>query len=303
MKTIHLLIGCLAILALSCNKHEVVPPPAPDGDALMAFHKNNVTDAEQHFVVNANAPISIVGEKGTILTLGANKLVDSDGNLVMGNVDVTLIEITKKSEMALLNKGTNGKKLDGTRAPLVSGGEFYVSISQYGSEVTLTAPIEVKANPAFYTTNMRKFINSAPDGEDLLWEMAADSVVILEEDSLGEYMIFEIMPDEWGWLNCDYFYGDPRPLTPITLSFEDGYTLDNTSTFISIDGELVMLNYNLGVTLPVGLEVHFLTVAIIDDELYYSTQGATIVADHNQEIDDFTVTTEDGLMDIIDALP
>ena len=64
-----------------------------------------------------------------------------------------------------------------------------------------------------------------------------------------------------------------------------------------------MLNYNLGLTLPVGLEVHFLTVAIIDDELYYSTQGATIVADHNQEIDDFTVTTEDGLMDIIDALP
>ena len=111
MKTIHLLIGCLAILALSCNKHEVVLPPAPDGDALLAFHKNNVTDAEQHFVVNANAPISIVGEKGTILTLGANKLVDSDGNLVMGNVDVTLIEITKKSEMALLNKGTNGKKL------------------------------------------------------------------------------------------------------------------------------------------------------------------------------------------------
>ena len=71
--------------------------------------------------------------------------------------------------------------------------------------------------------------------------MAADSVVILEEDSLGEYMIFEILPDEWGWLNCDYFYGDPRPLTPITLSFEDGYTLDNTSTFISIDGELIKL--------------------------------------------------------------
>lgn len=303
MKTIQLLVGCLAILAFSCNKHEIIPSPAPDGPALIAFHQNNVTNAEQHFTVNANAPIYVVGNKGTVLTLGANKLVDSEGNLVMGNVNVTLIEINKKSEMAMLNKGTNGKKASGEMAPLVSGGEFYISISQFGTEVTLTEPMVVRANADFYAPGMRKFLNSAPDGEDLIWEMAADSIVIFEEDSLGEIMIFEILPDEWGWANCDYFYSDPRTKTPITLTLSEGFTLENTTTFISIDGVLTMINYYEGLSLPIGLEVHFLTIAIIDDEIYYATSGATIVPDHNEVIDDFTVTSEEGLIDVIDALP
>ncbi|MFT5820152.1 MAG: hypothetical protein ACI8ZM_001386 [Crocinitomix sp.] len=311
MKNIHYIIGALVLISFACKKHEEVPPPAPDSAALIAFNHENVAEAKQLFSVDANSPIFIYGEKGTTLYLGADALVDTDGNLVTGNVQVELIEIDKKSEMVMMNKATMGK-VGSNHATLVSQGEFYVSISQFGTELTLTSPMSLTTPIDGYDPNMRKFVNIS-DEEDLLWEMADDSLVEIGEDTTGLAISYDILPGEWGWTNLDKFYSDPRPKTNIYAEMPEGFDNTNTEVYISYDGESNALaqfdrwidgrfteHYGL---IPIGLEVHFIAVGIVGDELHYSIQPATITDNHVQDIDDFTAITEDALVTLIDALP
>ncbi len=311
MKSTHYLIGGLVLISFACKKPESVPPPAPDAAALIAFNSENIEDATQHFSVNANSPIYIYGEKGTQLYLAADALEDSEGNLVTGDVQVELIEIDKKSEMVLMNKATMGKS-GSNHATLVSQGEYYVSISQYGSELTLTSPMTLMANIDGFDPSMRKFVNISNE-EDLLWEMAEDSLLEEGEDSLEFNVTYDILPGEWGWTNIDKFYSDPRPKTEIFAELPEGFNDTNTEVYISYDGESNALaqfdiwtggrfteHYGL---IPIGLEVHFIAVGIVGDELHYSIQAATITNNHVQDIDDFAAISEDALVTLIDALP
>ncbi len=307
----------MTLLVVSCKEPQIVPPPAPDAAALMSFNTSNLEEMTQLFIVNANAPIYVVGTKGTSLYLGADQLVDGAGNLVTGNVEVRLIEVTKKSEMVMLNKATTGEKSNGDHATLVSGGEYYVSISQYGSELTLSSPMIIQA-PGANDSAMRKFVNISED-EDLLWKIADDSLLeIAEADTVGEgggdYTItYEIIPGEWGWTNIDKFYSDPRPKTTIFAELPEGFNDTNCEVYISYDGESNALaafdrwadgrfteHYGL---IPIGLEVHFIAVGIVNGELHYVIEPATITADHVQTLNHFTSIGEEALVNLIDELP
>lgn len=304
MKKVKYLIGGLALLAFACNKPSVVPSPSPDPIATQIFFDENVAEATQHFTVDAGADILIIGEKGTQLSLPANSLIDSEGNLVTGNVEVELIEITKKSEMIIMNKPTNGKKSNGDIEGLVSAGEFYVTISQYGIELTATEPIEVRVFTMEYHPLMRKFVNISTD-EDLLWEMASDSIIntLDGEDSSGVFMEFDILPDDWGWVNCDYFPNDGSPRTEIDITLPEGFDGENTGVFISIDGAKTVVQYYSGVVIPVGTDVNFVGVGVVGDELHYTIEASTITDGHSQHLDDFSAISEDALVSLIDALP
>ena len=313
MRKLNYLLGGIALIAFSCKKPTVIPPPAPDSAALIAFTNDNLADATQHFSVDAGASIFIIGEKGTQLYLSANSLIDSDGDLVTGNVDVEFIEIDKKSGMVLMNKATMGK-LGTNHATLISQGEFYVSISQYGTELTLTSPMTLVSPVDSYDPAMRKFINTGVE-DDLLWEMAEDSILAAGDTIMGggAGVSYEILPGEWGWTNIDKFYSDPRPKTTIFAELPDGFDNTNSEVYISYDGESNALaqfdvwvdgrfteHYGL---IPIGLEVHFIAVGIIDGELNYSIQAATITDNHVQDIDGFSAISDEGLVDLIDDLP
>ncbi|MDG1912985.1 MAG: hypothetical protein P8I55_00135 [Crocinitomix sp.] len=324
----------ILLLSFSCEKETIIDPPIIGDDpiveetgandstgimeipigsdvALANFFSTNIEAATQHFSQNANAVISLTGEKGTYLSLAPNSLIDADGDLITGLVDIELIEVSKKSEMVLMNKATMGKK-GPNHTTLISQGEFYVSISQFGTELTLTSPMTLSTPIDDYDPSMRKFVNIS-DEEDLLWEMAADSILNEGEDSTGVALSYEILPGEWGWTNIDKFYSDPRPKTEIFAELPEGFDDTNTEVYISYDGESNALaqfdvwtgdrfseHYGL---IPIGLEVHFIAVGIVGDELNCSIQSATIIDNHVQNIDDFAAITEDALITLIDALP
>lgn len=312
MKTAKYFIFGLATLALACKKPTPVPPPAPDAAALISFVNDNKEDATQHFSENAEAAIFVTGEKGTVLYIPANSLENAAGDLVTGNVDIELIEIDKKSEMVMMNKATTGKTASGQHATLVSDGEFYVSVSQYGEELTLVNPMTLRHPFEAYDGAMRKFVNTSAD-EDMLWEMAEDSLLDIDEDTTGLGIGYDILPGEWGWTNIDKFYSDPRPKTTIYAEVPEGFDDTNCEVYISYDGEPGALaqfdvwdgerfteHYGL---IPIGLEVHFIAVGIVDGDLHYSIHSATITADHVETIDDFSAIAEDALIALIDDLP
>ena len=92
----------------------------------------NYAPTAQNQTKNSDEIITFTTEKGNELIFPARAFVDGSGNLVSGNVDVSVTEITNVSEMILLGMMTNSNQ-----GPLSSQGEFNVEVSQNGQPLEL----------------------------------------------------------------------------------------------------------------------------------------------------------------------
>ncbi len=55
--------------------------------------------------------------------------------------------------------------------------------------------------------------------------------------------------------------------------------------------------------IPIGLQVHFIMVSVIDGQWYYSVKGATIGANHTETFTELEPVSQEDLAQIIDDLP
>ncbi|MFT5820150.1 MAG: hypothetical protein ACI8ZM_001384 [Crocinitomix sp.] len=276
---------------------------------LGTFFTENLAAATQHHSFDVSSGLYYGGAKGTYLSMPANNLKYSDGAMVTGMVDLALIEIDRRSEMVILNKATTGMKPDGSHTALTSNGEFYIRMSQDGEDLTLIDPLVVESYTFGFDPEMRKFVNTS-ETEDLLWEIAFDSIVG-EGDELGSQ--FFLSGNDWGWINLDKFADYPGLKTNIYAELPDGLNLATAEVYVAFDGEMTTLTQlnqwedgkfaeNYG-TIPIGLEVHFIAIYSTGGQLHYNITPATITENHVAIMSDFTEIEVDDLSTIIDDLP
>ena len=110
-------------------------------------------------VVNSSDIISITTDKGNIITFPKNAFIDQNGNPIIGNVEVSITEITTKAEMILSDMPTNSDQ-----GPLESQGEFLVDVKQNNNTLQLTDGV------SFSIQNPNATINSDIQG----WNWVAD---------------------------------------------------------------------------------------------------------------------------------
>src|SRR6187402_634492 len=124
----------LILMALSsCDDSESSARSIPNAAALQAMTDENTEAKIQHFTIDATAGGQITGQHGTIVKFPASAFLTSENGVVTGSVDIEFIEIYTRSSMLLTQRPTTGKKSDGTKAMLVSGGEFYVHATKGNS--------------------------------------------------------------------------------------------------------------------------------------------------------------------------
>jgi hypothetical protein len=329
MRTVNALLKFLFTAFLFLNltncDDEVNSPeePTPDSQALIEWFNSGTDKKVQRFTINASTGGNVVGAKGTIIKLTANALTSLDGSAVTGDVDIELIEIYDRASMLLTKKPTNGKKPDGSISTLVSGGEFYVNAFQNGvalkpkSGFTIIAPTE---NSGAIDQEMGKFnglLTCDGDNCNLVWEEDDKrGIDVGEFQATGGFKTaYYVFQTKFGWTNIDRWYNDPRPKTTIFVDVPPGFDNTNCAVFITYDGEPMALagfdqydedkrlfteHYGL---IPVGLKVHFILVSIIDDQIHYGIQGATIVENHVEVFEEVQSITEADLIALIGELP
>lgn len=323
MKTKSLIVMA-AVLTLgltSCKKDKEngtdTATGTPNATQLNAFFSENVEDNTQHFTVNASTGAYLTGDHGTVVWILGGMLEDNSGNAITGNVDVELIEVYDRASMIFMNKPTMGQLPDGDHSALVSKGEYYLRITQNGNPVNANNGVIVKvpAGNIVGQNNGMWLFEGEITGNDLLWIQEQDSVVA-EQDSVGGQwgMSYTILENQWGWTNVDRFYNDPRPKTILKAKLPEGYNNTNCEVYLSYDGEPGVLasldtytndgyfSEHYG-QIPIGLEVHFIAVTMINGELNYAIQSATITDGHIEYINTFTPITQSQLADLINALP
>lgn len=306
-------------LATSCKKEEVIPTPDPttkeDGTALKNFYSQNLNELKQTFTVDASTGATLTGTKGTKITIFPNSLLNGSGQIVSGNVTVELIEIYDRATMILGNKPTMGRLANGDIAPLVSGGEYFLQITQNGQILNSDTGVFVQVptnNPDF---GMTLFDGEIDANGDLVWLAAEDSIAIGQDSAGGQWAnSYQYLDNSWGWTNVDRFYDDPRPKTTIKVKLPDGFDNTNSDLYITYDGEETALasmdiyttdgyfseHYGL---IPIGLEIHVIAITMIDGVLNYAILPEIVDDNEIITVNSFTAISEADLVNLINNLP
>jgi len=330
MKIIHFLgralLTAIVLTNLSgCGEETPAGPddPKPDADALNHWFDTNTENQEQYFMVTASTGGNVTGNQGTIVKFGTNAFTKPNGDLVVGSVNITLIELYDRASMLLAKKPTNGKMSDGSISTLVSGGEFYVNATQDGVQLNLKSGFTIVApteNTGEIDQAMDLFNGEIVcDGDDcdLVWQEVKDrGIEIGEFQTTGGFKTaYYAFQSKFGWTNIDRWYNDPRTKTKIFVKVPEGYDRSNCAVYMAYDGEPTALasfdtydndkklfteHYGL---IPIGLKVHFIFVSIIEDEIHYALQSATITENHIETISDVKAITQEDLVSLVDALP
>jgi hypothetical protein len=321
------LCGFILVSASGCDDEKDAKQPAKiDGEAMHENFSAHLDELTQEFAISAVDGGMVTGDQGTKVIFYPNAFLTQSGTPVTGEVKIELVEIFKKSDMLLSRKPTNGKKPDGTVSTLISGGEFFINATQNGNQLKpangfyLSAPVE-NTGEADHEMFLFDGVETC-EGDDcrLEWKQQEQGgVEVVKRDGQGgasgmttEYMAFQ---SKFGWTNIDKWYNDPRPKTTLFVDVPEGYDNTNCAVYLSYDGEPTALAsfdvYNEGTGLftehygqiPIGLEVHFIFVSVVDGEWNYAIQSATITANHVQVISNVQSVTEAQLEDLIDDLP
>ena len=318
-------ISLLAMISFyACNNddvNDVVPDEiieSPTDEEFGQLRSTAINQIRQEAQFEAEEGIQFESEKGVTLNIfeGTLKL---DGEAVTGPVDLEFIEIFDAGSMLTTNKPTMGIKEDGSKALLISGGEFYVNVTQNGEQLEvsnhmqLVVPTDLSGGS---DQDMTLWNGEIDEDENLAWNEERDTA-----DGMGNMFVegdqYVAFLSGFGWSNVDRFFSDPRPKTTLEVVVPIGYDMGNSAVYLYYDGEpnaLAQLDtFNESTNsfsehygqIPIGLEMHVIFVTEQDGEWKYSIQPQTVEDGdvYTFEEDDFITGTESDLYDAIDDLP
>ena len=313
--TSWIVVSALAITACKKKTSDTPNDSSPDPVALTNFFEANANSRTQHFSINASSGGIVTGAKGTQVVVIGGMLKDASGTTVTGMVDIQLIEVYDRASMVLMNKPTVAILPNGDHATLISKGEYYLKITQNNTVINPNngVIVRVPANNMPGQENGMSLFDGITQNGNFLWDLVQDSIIPQQGDSTFTNS-YNILEGTWGWTNVDRFYNDPRPKTTLKVKLPNGFDNTNSEVYITYDGEPGALasldtytsdgcfseHYGL---IPIGLEIHIIAVTLINGELNYAIQAATVVNGQIETINGFTPITQTQLTALINALP
>ncbi len=320
---------------VSCSNDESTNREIPvraTPEAFFALKRASLENKVQNFQLNAEQTSFFTTESGVFFVINGNCL-SKNGNSVTGMVDVQVVELFEKGSMLTTDKPTMGTLPNGDKALLISGGEFFLSISQDGEPVDEDCDI-VATIPSGLTGGASSEMTLwSGDGRDndcdgldddcdgLVWTENLDAngdpiEAAVQDGDNGER--FYVAPfGDFGWTNVDRFFNDPRPKTTILVEAPEGFNDENSRVYLSYVGEPNALAYldtydaQTGLfsehygQIPIGLECHVIFTSEENGSWLYAIKSVTITNGQTIEIVDADLNTasESELENIINNLP
>jgi rhodanese-related sulfurtransferase len=195
--------------------------------------------ALHYYAMNQPKLIVLGGQTGIGKTYVLHQLLHKGEQIIVtGTITMNLIEILDQSSMILMGMPTtsNGEIL-------VSGGQINLTAMQGSTPVYLTnGSVSVMVPTSNFDSQMALFEGIENSEGDVDWILSIDDSTSMP-DSLGfvpdssggffgGYYYFDWSDSTMGWINCDYFYADPNPLTSLTADMSSDYNSSNTAAYL-----------------------------------------------------------------------
>jgi len=307
------LVGCMKEEAPA---KEIVPIPNDLGKvSRLSLFPNWFGEQIQSQTYRHSNGTVFIGNRGTILTVPASAFVTEDNQAVTGEVRILLLELYNKKDMVMSNiLPTSGG------AQLVSGGEIYVEAQNSSGVILKLAPnkaLNVKMPAGNNPSSQMQLFTAADINQNTDWNLAQGvqvNVVPLDTVSTQGGFAYDFSSTTLGWLNCDYFYNSSDPQTAIKATVSNQFNSENCLVIVSFNGLNAASRFwsysasanefspGGGYTLPIGLPVHFVAIAEINQQYYFADESATIANNHNQSLD-LNPVTLDSIQVALGLLP
>lgn len=327
MRLLGLSALALILIIFACSpekdaKIELNSVTPPNFEAELNRFFNNGKEAFQNFSFDLSQAQIIKGKGGTVLTIPANAFIHPNGQAISGHVTVSLREMYSPGAL-IFNKAatvSNGQILS-------SGGSFQLQVQQNGADLRLANGVQigvqvptdsVDSNMQLFTANGRDTTNQ------VAWQAQNTTVVdsVLDTtgtggqggggrvlvDSLYAFQLNSL----FRFINCDYFWNDPRPLTEVTIRVDSAMTYQNTRVLVylpSINALVPVYTFqspdfliNGSYRLPVGINAVFIAINIDNLGVYHYALQQNAVAQNHLEIMNFQTITQAQLTQLLTSL-
>ncbi|MGB0404138.1 MAG: hypothetical protein ACPGEG_08580 [Salibacteraceae bacterium] len=295
MKTISIFISAilLAYLFSACEKDNEQILTKTSVESIADFFKDNRVNNTQIFTEDNNKIVRITGEQGTSIIFSPNSFETKNGDPVTGEIEIKLLEVYTKGDMILNDLPTVGRKKNGELAPLISGGQFNIQVSQNQEELKLVKTAFVSTKDQELDDNMGIFEGEELNGQVTWIESTNNSIENCDTGivKIGQYCL---NLNFLNWINCDFFNNDPRPKTQIAIELPSDFnstnthvyiTFQNQSSILKLHGEENIFRIPSGYNgLPIGLVTNIHCIANGKNGIEYAAINTTIEKDHLEVI-------------------
>jgi hypothetical protein len=303
-----LTLGVIALTFYQCNDIEPAPVSSNTSHSTGKAFLSSNAPVTQNFTKDASTWISITSNNNLNYSIPTNSLY-LNGSPVSGNVDIAITEYMSRADMIF------GGVTTSTSAELLeSDGMFKVSVTQAGQPLTLNGQYYVRVPTDEYDFDMQIFegeeTTNANGDEEITWVEQRDSSWIQGDSGQTGGSGYQLTLDFLDWCNLDKYYNQ-QPQTMVRLKLPKNYTNTNTTVYMILDdnsvvnlyGDSVNEEFNSGsYTAPVGWDVKFLVVSVIDGNLKYAVKDSKITDPHLETIASLTTISETDLEALIKAL-
>ncbi len=337
MKKVILMLMTVSLMFVSCESdsksestNELGKPVSSavteEFRALRNNALNDITQRKRVFYGGDKAVVFQTASKSSIV-IPANSIRTRDGQSISGEIDIVYIEIFNKSKMVVTNKPTMGL-VQGNRALLETGGEFFLDITFRGEQVEIVRPITVSINNTNSNAEARGMVlwnGDINNNENLTWLPASRENLSFEnsgsvyEGERGDFYNVSLSNSRnFGWCNIDKlvrFNGQP---VFITVQPPAGFNDSNSSVYLAVKGQDNMLAqfdvFNSATNtfeehaglVPVGLQCYIIFVSGQAGNFIYSIQSVTVGANATYSVSSSSLVTTNNYAQLeaaIEALP
>jgi len=275
----------LAASIASCNKDN------NNNSATNPQLKNlfeGLKSTPQIFNIQAGNYETIEGALGTIIEFNPNSFLNLAGDTIRtGTIKIELIETPRYQQMIANRVFTT----TANKERLISGGAVHIKATINNEEVKATQyalhykqPTDNPSPMALYNG----FESEALGGNIVQWNDDTTGKTLGARRDFGGaghgfFYSFDSVTN-FGWINCDYFYSDPRPKTDINVKIADNsFNDENTEVVIvfpSINSTSYLTNFSTntffqGYTtyfIPIGEQIHVMTIGEKNGKYYSFVQ-------------------------------
>lgn len=277
------------------NEASLMLPPANTTVPLLDIEKLNKELAPPTFndTITAERGGKINLSDDMYIEVPSNACVNKANVLCRGKVDFEVMILRTKGELIAYDKPTvaSGRLL-------TSGGVFYISAKQNGSEVRLALNKSLKIRYKMPTIDSRmqifsgKFVNRLQFDWAIYTGTISQSIVKTWADSLRGIKGYEIICDRLGWISCNtinesvnnnagskFCVAMPDTLTNRNTSVY--VVLKNSQSVVKLEGVPALRQFCLPATLrglPIGQPVTVVSMTQINGSAFMDIQEVTITA-------------------------
>jgi len=279
-------------------------------------------DGPVSFAVDANSAIDFITGDNIWVRCPANAILDADGNVVQGDVELRILYVLTKSDMIRYRAPT----MTASGQFLESGGEIFIQaykddvplVFDSNKSFTLNIPID---NPQF---DMEYFVGERNADGNVEWELGVDLGPEWGNPQVSEWGIgdndlsYELLCNRFGWQNIDKFldnFGEPASDNRVSVSLPAGFGNNNTAAYCILDEFQTVTNLFVDVDneqfyiegIPVGTKATICVVATEenDDEsitIYAEVIGIEVEANHLLTLTSLTERTAAEIDILLDAM-